>query len=189
MKKTMLLGTLAAVLATTHALASPLPLQASTITASYNGTSAMLGADHAFQADAGSQTSALDATPDGLEFLSGDYLFGFDFAENGQLTVYANDVIPVGAYQFTFDFGATLAAPLAAFTLLDGAAVGGLPGLSVLDGHTIGLDLSSLTWNAPFAAFTTQLSLAAPASVPEPGPVTLLLVALAALAFTHRRQR
>ena len=189
MKKTMLLGILTAVLATTQSLASPLPLQASTITASYNGTTAVLGADHGFQAEAGSHTSAIDPTPDGLEFLSGDYLFGFDFAENGLLTVYANDVIPAGAYQFTFDFGATLAAPMAAFDLVDGAAITGLPVLSVLNGHTIGLDLSSLSWNAPFATFTSQLSLAAPTAVPEPGPITLLLVALAALAFTHRRKR
>jgi hypothetical protein len=193
MKKTMLLGTLAAVLAASQASAGPIgsaqssTLQGATITASYNA-GAVLGADHGYAAEAGSGTTALDSAPDALEFLSGDYLFGFDFTDDGTLTVYANDTIAPGNYRFRFDFGSTLAAPLAAFTLLDASAIGGMPLLTVLDSHTIGLDLSSITWNSSFAAFTTQIALVDATDIPEPGAGALVLTGLMGVALTRRRR-
>ncbi len=188
MKRTMLLGTLAAVLAAGQAQAGVLPLQGSTITATYNGGEAVLGVDHGFNAEPGSNTAMLDNSLSGTEFISGDYLFGFDFTADGLLAIYANDAIPVGNYRFTFDFGATLAAPIGAFTLANTAGIVGMPVLSVLNDHTIGLDLSSVTWNSDFVPLTTQLALQAPADVPEPASAALLLGALGALAYSRRRR-
>jgi hypothetical protein len=193
MKKIILLGTLAAVFAASHASAAVLPLQAATITASYIGPnsgqgSGVLGLDHGFADEAGSNVSALDPSASGVEFLTSDYLFAFDFAEDGTLTVFNNALIPSGAYSMRFDFGATLPGPIAAFTLLDASLVGGMPQLSVIDGHTIGLDLSALSWGGEFLSFTRQIALAQPADVPEPGGAALLGVAALGMALTRRRR-
>ncbi|QJE00814.1 PEP-CTERM sorting domain-containing protein [Massilia forsythiae] len=196
MKTITILETLvAATLVAGQAHAAPLALDGATIiTATYNGKADnVLGLDHNFAAEAGSNVSHLDPSGSGVEFLSGDYLFGFDFSDTGLLTVYNNMAIPAGAdYRFTFDFGATLAAPIGSFTLVDGSAVNGtsagVPGLSVLDGHRIGVDLSRVTWNADFGAFTAQIGAAAATDVPEPGSAALMLLGAAGLA-AGRRQR
>lgn len=175
--------------------ATPLSLDgATTITATYNGKADnVLGLDHNFAAEAGSNVSHLDPSGSGVEFLSGDYLFGFDFSTTGLLTVYNNMAIPAGAdYRFTFDFGATLAAPIGSFTLVDGSAVNGtsagVPGLSVLDGHRIGVDLSQVTWSSDFSAITAQIGTAATADVPEPAGAALMLVGAAGLAAGRRKR-
>ncbi len=191
MKKTWLLGTLVAALAAGSAQAGVLPLQDATITASYNGAGAgMLGLDHGFADEAGSNVTAIDPTETGgVEFLTADYLFGFDFSNTGLLTVYNNGAIPTGAYSMRFDFGASLAAPIASMALLDHSAIGGTPLLSIVDAHTLGLDLSNVSWNADFASFTAQIGLDSPASLPEPGGAALLLTGLAGLALSRRRSR
>lgn len=171
--------------------ATPLALDsATTITATYNGKADnVLGLDHNFAAEAGSNVSHLDPSGSGVEFLSGDYLFGFDFSTTGLLTVYNNMAIPAGAdYRFTFDFGATLAAPIGSFTLVDGSALAGVPGLSVLDGHRIGVDLSQVTWSSDFSAITAQIGTAATADVPEPAGAALMLLGAAGLAAGRRKR-
>ena len=187
MKKTIMETLVAAVLATGIAQAAPLPLQDAVITATYNGSAdAIVGLDHLFQAEAGSNTTALDPSGTGVEFLSADALFGFDFDASGLLTVVANGAVTPGSYLFHFDFGNTLAAPLTALKLLDGSAIGGLPVLSLgLDGKSIDLDLSGTTWNE-FASITAQLDANA---VPAPGTAALMLGGFAALAATRRRPR
>lgn len=197
MKKTIVMGTLAAALAAGYVQAAQAaiitaPLQSATITATYSGQAAgMLGRDQDFEAVPGTDTTALDPLDTGdVEFLSADYLFGFDFSHAGLLTVYSNGPLPSasGAYSARFDFGATLPAAITAFTLVDGSAIGGLPALTVIDANTIGLDLSSLTWNGDFASFTSQIVLEDTGAVPEPAGVALLLTGLAGVALARRRR-
>ncbi len=85
-----------------------------------------------------------------------------------------------------FDFGTTLAVPLSAFTLVDGSAVGGLPVLTVIDAHTIDVNLSALEWRSDFSSFTAQLDAVAAAGVPEPASIILLLAGLAGIAAVRR---
>jgi hypothetical protein len=192
MKTTTILETLVALalaLAAGQAQAAPLSLHDASITATYNGSAAdVLGLDHLFVQEPGSNTSTLDPTNSGVEFLTADFLFGFDFADDGKLTIYENMPIPAGDYQLTFDFGATLPAAIASFTLLDGSAVDGLPGLSVIDGHTVGLDLSSLSWHGDYLSITTQIGAAA-TNVPEPAVPALLLAGACGLALGRKRGR
>jgi hypothetical protein len=187
MKKTIMETLVAAVLATGIAHAAPLPLQGAVITATYNGSAdAMVGLDHLFQAEPGSNTTALDPSGTGIELLSADAVFGFDFDASGLLTVVANGAVAPGSYLFHFDFGHTLAAPLTAFRLLDGGGIGGTPVLSLgSDGKSIDLDLTGTTWGE-FASITAQLDAAA---VPAPGSAALMLGGFAALAASRRRTR
>lgn len=189
MKTRKILETLAVVALTAgQAQAAPMPLQHSTISATYNGSAdGMLGLDQQFAPVAGSNVTAIDSTGlGGVEFLSADFLFGIDFAADGVMTVYNNGPVDAGAYRMRFDFGTSLAAPLARFSLIDSAAVGGLPVLALIDGHTIGIDLSALDWGSGFASFSARLE-AAPSPVPEPAGAALLLAGFAAFALTRRR--
>lgn len=189
MKTKRMLETLAVMALTAgQANAAPLPLQHTTISATYNGSAdGMLGLDQLFAPVPGSNVTAIDpGGANGVEFLSADFLFGIDFAEDGVLTVFNNGPVSAGPYSMRFDFGASLAAPLTRFTLIDSAAVGGLPVLNLIDGHSIALDLSALDWGAGFNSFSARLE-AAPSPVPEPASVTLMLAGFAAFLIMRRR--
>lgn len=172
--------------------AAVLPLQDAVITASYNGAgAAMLGLDDGFAGSPGGNRTALDPLNASAEFLSADFIFGFDFAADGTLSIYNNSGAPLdpGAYSFRFDFGSTLAAPITAFKLLDGGAVAGLPVFSILDGGTaLGLDLGALAWSGDFLPLTASIEAADAAAVPEPGSLSILLAGAGAIALARRRR-
>ncbi|TFW15700.1 PEP-CTERM sorting domain-containing protein [Duganella callida] len=113
-------------------------------------------------------------------------MFGFDFAADGRLTIYNNSSIPAGAYKVSFDFGGTLNADIKSFTVSDAGVTGGAPVLSIVNPHTITLDLSAVEWNGDFNPLQTSITLAA--AVPEPASVTMLMAGLLGLGLRARRR-
>lgn len=181
------LAALAATAGAATAHATPLPLQDAIITASYNDAAeGMLGLDYLFAQEPGSNTSRLDPTETGVEFLTADYLFGIDFAASGALTVFANGAVAPGAYSMRFDFGNTLASPISAFRFVGMDGARGVPGLAIVDAHTIALDLAGVEWNE-FGSLTAQVDTGS--EVPEPASAALALAGLAAMAFASRARR
>jgi hypothetical protein len=188
MKTITLLETLVlAALAAGPAHAAPISLEGASITATYNGSAGVLGLDHDFAAEPGSNTTRLDPSDSGVEFMTGDYLFAFDFTKAGLLNIWINGTPAAnGDYSFSFDFGNTLGAPITSFTLVDGTAVDGMPGLSVVNGHNIGLDLSRLTWSGDYASISAQIG-TSDTDLPEPASTALLLAGAATLALARKR--
>ncbi|MDB5746584.1 MAG: sorting protein [Massilia sp.] len=175
----------AAIAATAHA--TPLPLQDAVITASYNGAfDGMLGLDHLFAQEPGSNTTRLDPTGTGVEFLTSDFLFGIDFSSGGALTVFANGAVAPGAYSMRFDFGQTLSSPISGFRFVGADGASGVPSLSIVDAHTIALDLGGVAWSE-FGSLTAQLDTAS--EVPEPASAALALAGLAAMGFAARSRK
>ena len=163
--------------------AAPLMLQDASITATYNGAAdGMLGLDQGFAAGPGANTSKLDPTDTGVEFFTSDFLFGIDFSTDGMLTVIANYAVAPGAYSMRFDLGNAL--PVTAFTLTGMGGVTGMPGLSIIDSHTIALDLSGVDWSE-FGALSARLETGTAVAVPEPGAPAILMGGLAALALVQ----
>lgn len=178
---------LAACATTTAAQAAPLSLTDAVITGTYNGAAdGMLGLDHLFVQEPGSNTTRLDPSDTGVEFLTADFLFGIDFSNSGALTVFANGAVAPGAYSMRFDFGNTLASPISALRFLGADGASGVPGLSIVDAHTVALDLGAVAWNE-FGSLTAQLETAN--EVPEPAGAALALAGLAAMGFAARARK
>ena len=98
--------------------------------------------------------------------------------------------LAAGAYSASFDFGATLAAPITGFSVLDAGATSGTPVLSIVNGHTISIDLTDVAWNGDFSALTTAITLQGPvAPVPEPDAAWMMLAGLAGIGMLARRRR
>ena len=187
-KKTLcVLALLASATSAATAHAVPLPLQDAVITASYNGApEGMLGLDHLFVQEPGSNTTGLDPTDTGVEFLTSDFLFGIDFTRSGALTVFANAAVAPGAYSMRFDFGQTLPSPITGFRFVGADGATGAPWLSIVDAHTIALDLGGVAWSE-FGSLTAQLE--GTNEVPEPASAALALVGLAARGFAARSRK
>ncbi|MYM24331.1 VPLPA-CTERM sorting domain-containing protein [Duganella sp. FT135W] len=159
------------------------PLDHAVISASYSAAGMLsIGDDYA-----GSPVSGLDPLNTSVEFISADFLFGFDFAPDGQLTIYNNGAIPAGSYVASFDFGGSLGAAINGFSVTDAGVTGGVPVLSVVDGHTIRIDLSAVEWNGDYNPLRTAITLQA-AQVPEPAAAWMLAAGLLGLATQTRRR-
>lgn len=182
--KTLVLG---AALTFGLAQASPISLTGSTITGTYNGAgSGMLGLDGGY-ADS-SNTTAIDPLDsiENIEFITADFAYGIDFSTTGLVTVIRNGAPSANTSTFTFDFGNSLATNIASFVALDTSGISGTPSLSVLNGHSVALDLSAVSFNNEFGSFSAQLG--GPATIPEPGSIALLAIGATGLAAGRRRR-
>jgi hypothetical protein len=169
--------------------AAPLSLQAASITATYNGAaSGMLGLDHDFAAENGSNTATVHPAGDGAEFFTSDFLFGIDFDASGLVTVIANYAVSPGDYRMRFDFGASLASPITAFTWAGSSGASGAPGLSIVDAHTVAFDFNAVDWSE-FGSLSAQLGTTAAAAVPEPDGMAIMLTGVAGLALARRARK
>jgi hypothetical protein len=182
-----LLAALACAAGAAAAHAAPLSFEDAVIRASYQGAPAgMLGLDHLFADEPGSDTSGLDPLESGVEFLTSEYLFAIDFSKTGALTVFANAPVAPGAYAMRFDFGTSLKSPIGAFTFVGADGASGIPGLAIVDAHTVALNLSGMAWSE-FGSFTAQIGAAG--EVPEPAGAALALAGLAAMAGAARSRK
>lgn len=133
------------------------PLQRAVISATY-GAGGMLSSTDDY---AGSNVGALDPHNVYADFFTTDFLFGFDFTPDGNLAIYNNSAVPAGAYVASFDFGASLGKAITGFSVTDAGLTTGTPALSIINDHTIAIDLSGVRWNGDYSALQTSITLRA----------------------------
>lgn len=147
----------------------------------------LLGLDHQFADEPGTNTTALAAAD--LEFLTADGAVGVDFFTDGRVQVWNNSgstSLP-GSYTLSFSFAA-LTQPLAAFAPLDLTQLnGGSYSLQLTAPDTLTITLNNLSFTEPYGNFTAQATAVA-AAVPEPASVALLGAGLALIALRRARR-
>lgn len=175
----------AAWLAVTTAQAADSLPAGTLITGQVSGASStLLGLDHGFADEAGSNVTALAAAD--LEFLTLDANVAVDFFADGRVQVWNNSGATglAGSYTFTFSF-AGLSQPLTAFAPLDLAGIsGGTVNVQLTSPNSISLTLSNVSFTSEFGSFTAQIA----SAVPEPTSLALLGAGLGLIALRRTRR-
>lgn len=181
--KTLAVAAAAWLAASAHA-ADPLPA-GTLITGQISGASTLLlGLDHLFADEPGTNTTALAAAD--VEFITPDVALAVDFFADGRVQVWNNTggtTLP-GNYTLIFSF-AGLSQPLTAFTPLNTAELaGGSFSLQLTSPSTVSLTLTNLSFTKDFGSVTAQIA----SAVPEPGNVVLMATGLALIALRRVRR-
>lgn len=177
---------MALVLAQTSLQAHAASLPAGTlITGTVSGASGtLLGLDHLFADEPGTNTTALAAAD--LEFITADAALAIDFFADGRVQVWNNTgttTLP-GNYTLSFSF-AGLAQPLTAFTPLDTSQLtGGSFSLQLTSPTTLSLTLSNVSFTTEFGSLTAQVA----SAVPEPASLALMGAGLGLIALRRVRR-
>ena len=178
----LLAAAAAACLAMAAQAADTLPA-GSLITGQVSGASTLLlGLDHLFAIEPGTDTTALSAAE--LEFITADGAVALDFFTDGSVQVWNNTggtSLP-GSYSFSF---AGLPQPLTAFAPLDLTQLsGGNFSLQLTGPNTLTLTLDNLNFSSEYGSLTAQVA----SAVPEPASLVLLGAGLAVVALRRARR-
>jgi len=155
------------------------------ITGTLSGAStSLLGLDHEFAAEPGSNITALSGTE--LEYISADFALAIDLISDGGLLIYGNTdngALP-GNYVLSFSFAA-LPSALISFALVDTSHVlSGSVSAQLLSGNSIQITLNNVVLDSPFSTIGAQ----AVSAVPEPASWALIAAGLGIFALRSQRR-
>lgn len=187
MKKIALMTALVLAPLAMPAFAAGLP-PGTLITGNASGaTDGLLGLDHLFVDEPGSNTTAL--VDNDLEFLTRDVAAGVDFFSDGSVQFWNNSSTSLlaGSYTLSFSF-AGLGQAIESFTLSDVSGVlGGTITPTVSGVNSVSISFSDVSFDSDFGSFSARISLASP--VPEPATALLTLAGMTVIGLLALRRR
>ncbi|RTL39967.1 MAG: PEP-CTERM sorting domain-containing protein [Burkholderiales bacterium] len=174
----------AAWLATAAHAADTLPA-GTLITGQVSGASTvLLGLDHLFTDEPGTNTTALAAAD--VEFITADAALAVDFFADGRVQVWNNTgatTLP-GNYTLSFSFTG-LGQPLTSFVPLDTTQLAaGSISLQLISPSTLSLTLTNVSFTTEFGSVTGQVA----SAVPEPAGLALMAAGLGLIALRRGRR-